>query len=191
MTRVGFSNYKIQDVSPWQNDENWRQHIDRKYWDHPYHALRNKIEVPNYKGFLTSTQEAAARTWNILERDFQGNPKICCYPNDEDWCANKKPKRFMRSSAEWGNKQSYPGGSLKGSKKRSTHSGFMPGSTPYHEETPQTFRLNDPEMKRSASVPNLNRDHWLEKRSGRRDYLEGTRKTQQPWCPTFVRVMNI
>jgi len=184
MARVGFSNFKISTGTPNLQDDNWRQHIDRHHWNHPFHALRNKIQTTSYKGMNTETHEATSRTWQILMQSYSSGAGCTSY-NFNDL---KPLGNVLRKDPNYS--PSYPGGRQGSiSIKTGHHSGFMPGSTPYSEHKPPTFRLND--VRRSHSVPVLHPNHWLEVRPPRKSHVEQIRHAQQPYAPTFTRTMNL
>jgi hypothetical protein len=132
----------------------------------------------------TESNENMARTWHILTQSYSSGAGCTSY----DYNDLKPIGNVLQKDPDCS--PSFPGGRRGSSSiKMGRHSGFLPGSTPYSEHKPPTFRLYD--MRRSHSVPTLDPKHWLEKRPPRRSHVEQMRYTTQPFVPTFTRVMNL
>eukprot|EP00933_Yihiella_yeosuensis_P050509 TRINITY_DN4830_c0_g1_i1.p1 TRINITY_DN4830_c0_g1~~TRINITY_DN4830_c0_g1_i1.p1 ORF type:complete len:196 (+),score=14.64 TRINITY_DN4830_c0_g1_i1:151-738(+) len=70
MARVGSSDFCHSYQGPNQRQQYWREVVNRSYWDHPFHALAEKVPKPSYKEIASHQQETLATPWRHLRNSF-------------------------------------------------------------------------------------------------------------------------
>mmetsp|Transcript_58509 Transcript_58509/g.156392 ORF Transcript_58509/g.156392 Transcript_58509/m.156392 type:complete len:131 (+) Transcript_58509:31-423(+) len=70
MARFGTANYMEVGATTLKHDQFWRDCMSREEWNHPFHARAIKVDVPNYRGLNTTSNDTYMRPWLVQASQF-------------------------------------------------------------------------------------------------------------------------